>query len=63
MANNCLKLNEKKARLECQQLNKIAVRLLTLLNATVQFAKVVNDLGFCSTISSPLLIHILLSMN
>ena len=49
MAINRLKLNEDMTQvtwLEIRQhLDKIKMRLVTLTNATVQFAKVANDLG------------------
>jgi len=49
MASNCLKLNEDKTQViwlgTRQQLSKLTENRLTLLNATVQFSTVVNNLG------------------
>jgi len=49
MASNCLKLNEDKTQIiwlgTCQQLDKVTVQALRLLNATVPFSTVINDLG------------------
>ena len=49
MASNRLKLNEVKTQViwlgTRQQLSKLTENRLTLLNATVQFSTVVNDLG------------------
>ena len=62
MASNRLKLNEDKTQLiwlgTCQLLDKITVQTPTLLNATVSFSTVVNDLGVLVDSQLLSLIHI-----